>query len=106
MRLCSYWSKNIFYDSGSDYFPKKGAMEYTIVIAETTDSPATLQYLAPYTGAALAEYFIYRLAQKSTSRAGARLDSTRLDSITALIRFALSASTYKGRVLVSVSRHN
>ncbi|MQM19213.1 hypothetical protein Taro_052213 [Colocasia esculenta] len=34
-------------------------MEYTIVVAETADSPATLQYLAPYTGAALAEYFMY-----------------------------------------------
>ncbi|KAK4713537.1 hypothetical protein R3W88_019444 [Solanum pinnatisectum] len=37
-----------------------GAMEYTIVVAETADSPATLQYLAPYTGAALAKYFMYR----------------------------------------------
>jgi F-type H+-transporting ATPase subunit alpha len=35
-------------------------MEYTIVVAETVDSPATLQYLAPYTGAALAEYFMYK----------------------------------------------
>ncbi|KAB5514168.1 hypothetical protein DKX38_028074 [Salix brachista] len=39
---------------------EKGTMEYTIVVAETADSPATLQYLAPYTGAALAEYFMYR----------------------------------------------
>ncbi|XP_050267424.1 ATP synthase subunit alpha, chloroplastic-like [Quercus robur] len=38
---------------------EKGAMEYTIVVAETADSLATLQYLAPYTGAALAEYFMY-----------------------------------------------
>ncbi|KAK4356176.1 hypothetical protein RND71_025147 [Anisodus tanguticus] len=38
---------------------ERRAMEYTIVVAETTDSPATLQYLAPYTGAALAEYFMY-----------------------------------------------
>ncbi|MCD9640386.1 hypothetical protein HAX54_025672 [Datura stramonium] len=45
---------------GSNYFTGKGAMEYTIVVAETADSPATLQYLAPYTGAALAEYFMYR----------------------------------------------
>ncbi|KAI3834091.1 hypothetical protein MKX03_007776 [Papaver bracteatum] len=37
-----------------------GAMDYTIVVAEMADSPATLQYLAPYTGAALAEYFMYR----------------------------------------------
>ena len=35
-------------------------MEYTIVVAEMADSPATLQYLAPYTGASLAEYFMYR----------------------------------------------
>ncbi|KAL6557788.1 hypothetical protein OROMI_018138 [Orobanche minor] len=39
---------------------ERGAMEYTIVVAEMADSPATLQYLAPYTGAALAEYFMYR----------------------------------------------
>ncbi|GAB2294802.1 hypothetical protein Dimus_028995 [Dionaea muscipula] len=38
---------------------ERGAMEYNIVVAETADSPATLQYLAPYTGAALAEYFMY-----------------------------------------------
>ena len=38
---------------------QRGAMEYTIVVAENADSPATLQYLAPYTGAALAEYFMY-----------------------------------------------
>ena len=30
------------------------------MVAETADSPATLQYLAPYTGAALAESFMYR----------------------------------------------
>ena len=38
---------------------EKGAMEYTIVVAETTDSLATLQHLTPYTGEALAEYFMY-----------------------------------------------
>ncbi|VAI04842.1 unnamed protein product [Triticum turgidum subsp. durum] len=40
-------------------FHEEGAMEYTIVVAEMADSPTTLQYLAPYTGAALAEYFMY-----------------------------------------------
>jgi F-type H+/Na+-transporting ATPase subunit alpha len=38
---------------------QRGAMDYTIIVAENADSPATLQYLAPYTGAALAEYFMY-----------------------------------------------
>jgi F-type H+-transporting ATPase subunit alpha len=38
---------------------ERGGMEYTIIVAENADAPATLQYLAPYTGAALAEYFMY-----------------------------------------------
>jgi F-type H+-transporting ATPase subunit alpha len=38
---------------------ERGAMDYTIIVAENADSPATLQYLAPYTGASLAEYFMY-----------------------------------------------
>ena len=38
---------------------ERGAMDYTIIVAATADSPATLQYLAPYTGAALAEHFMY-----------------------------------------------
>jgi F-type H+-transporting ATPase subunit alpha len=35
-------------------------MEYTIVVMASANDPATLQYLAPYTGAALAEYFMYK----------------------------------------------
>jgi F-type H+-transporting ATPase subunit alpha len=38
---------------------ERGALDYTIVVAATADSPATLQFLAPYTGAALAESFMY-----------------------------------------------
>jgi F-type H+-transporting ATPase subunit alpha len=32
---------------------ERGSMDYTIIVAAAADSPATLQYLAPYTGAAL-----------------------------------------------------
>lgn len=39
---------------------ERGALDYTIVVAATADSPATLQYLAPYTGASLAEFFMYQ----------------------------------------------
>ena len=39
---------------------EKGAMDYTIVVAANANEPATLQYLAPYTGATLAEYFMYK----------------------------------------------
>ena len=39
---------------------EKGALSYTIIVAANADDPATLQYIAPYTGAALAEYFMYK----------------------------------------------
>jgi F-type H+/Na+-transporting ATPase subunit alpha len=39
---------------------EKGAMDYTVVIAANANDPATLQYLAPYTGATIAEYFMYQ----------------------------------------------
>merc|ERR1712100_85778 len=38
----------------------KGALGYIIIVAANADEPATLQYIAPYTGAALAEYFMYK----------------------------------------------
>jgi F-type H+-transporting ATPase subunit alpha len=34
-----------------------GAMEYSIVVSATASEPASLQFLAPYTGAAIGEYF-------------------------------------------------
>src|SRR5881398_768635 len=36
---------------------ENGAMEYSIVVAATASEPAPLQYLAPYTGVAMGEYF-------------------------------------------------
>ena len=38
---------------------EKGALSYTVIVVANADEPATLQYIAPYTGAALAEYFMY-----------------------------------------------
>ena len=43
-----------------DTLESNGAMEYTTIVAANADSPATLQYLAPYTGASIAEYFMYK----------------------------------------------
>ncbi|MCR5176162.1 MAG: F0F1 ATP synthase subunit alpha [Anaerovibrio sp.] len=37
-----------------------GAMEYTIVVVATASDSAPLQYLAPYAGVAMAEYFMYK----------------------------------------------
>jgi F-type H+-transporting ATPase subunit alpha len=38
---------------------EKDAMKYTIIVAASANDPATLQYISPYAGAALAEYFMY-----------------------------------------------
>ena len=37
-----------------------GAMEYSIVVSATASDPASLQYIAPYAGTAMAEYFMYQ----------------------------------------------
>lgn len=37
----------------------KGAMKYTIVVGATASEPASLQYLAPYAGCAMGEYFMF-----------------------------------------------
>ena len=36
-----------------------GAMDYTIVVSAPSSEAAPLQYIAPYSGAAMAEYFMY-----------------------------------------------
>ena len=39
---------------------KHGAMDYSVVVAATASDPAPLQYISPYAGTALAEYFMYK----------------------------------------------
>lgn len=34
-----------------------GAMDYTIVVAATASDPAPMQFIAPYSGCAMGEYF-------------------------------------------------
>ena len=38
---------------------KRWAMDYTIVVASGASDPASMQYLAPYSGCAMAEYFMF-----------------------------------------------
>tara|TARA_B100000963_G_scaffold16083_1_gene12316 strand:+ start:1747 stop:3264 length:1518 start_codon:yes stop_codon:yes gene_type:complete len=39
---------------------EKGALDYTVVVSAGASEAAALQYLAPYTGAAIAEHFMYQ----------------------------------------------
>jgi F-type H+-transporting ATPase subunit alpha len=43
-----------------DKLEQEGAMEYSIVVAANASDPATLQYMAPYCGCTMAEYFMYK----------------------------------------------
>ena len=39
---------------------KHGAMDYSIVLSSTASDPASLQYIAPYAGTAMAEHFMHQ----------------------------------------------
>lgn len=39
---------------------RRGAMDYTIVVNASASTPASMQYIAPYAGCALGEYFMYQ----------------------------------------------
>ncbi|MDO4284612.1 MAG: F0F1 ATP synthase subunit alpha [Eubacteriales bacterium] len=39
---------------------KHGAMEYSVILSASASDPAPLQYIAPYAGTALAEYFMHK----------------------------------------------
>ena len=40
---------------------ERGALDYSVIVAANASEPAALQYLAPYTGASIAEYFMYKV---------------------------------------------
>ena len=39
---------------------RRGAMDYTIIVSATASDSAPLQYIAPYAGCAMGEYFMNR----------------------------------------------
>ena len=43
-----------------DSLSRAGAMEYTIVVSATASELAPIQYIAPYAGCAMGEYFMYK----------------------------------------------
>ncbi len=45
-----------------------GAMEYTIIVSGSSSTPAPMQYIAPYTGCAMGEYFMWNGAKGKTPK--------------------------------------
>nr|YP_009241258.1 atpA [Drosera rotundifolia]AMK97271.1 AtpA [Drosera rotundifolia] len=83
---------------------ERGAMEYTIVVSESAASPATLQYLAPYTGTALAEYFMYRERHTLIIYDDLSKHAQAYRQMSLLLRRAPSREAYPGDVFYLHSR--
>src|SRR5213592_3914454 len=60
--ICVYVAigqKNSTVASVVEKLHQAGALDYTIVVASSASDPAPLQYIAPFAGCAMAEYFMY-----------------------------------------------
>lgn len=57
MCLCCYRTKASTVAQVVNKLEEHGAMAYTTVVSAASSDPAPLQYIAPYSGATLAEYF-------------------------------------------------
>ncbi len=59
--ICIYvpiGQKKSFIAQTSEIFRSRGALDYTIIVAAAASDPVTNQYLAPYAGTAIAEFFM------------------------------------------------
>jgi F-type H+-transporting ATPase subunit alpha len=79
-------------------------MEYTIVVAKNANSPATLQYLAPYTGVALAEYFMYKKQHTSIIYDDLSKQAQAYRQMSLLLRRPPGREAYPGDVFYFHSR--
>ena len=57
MRICSDRAKNSSVSNVVKKLEEHGAMEHTIVVASTASESAAMQFIAPYSGCAMGEYF-------------------------------------------------
>ena len=57
MYLCCNWTKRSTVRQIQKTLEEAGAMEYTTIVAATASDAAPLQFLAPYTGCAMGEFF-------------------------------------------------
>ncbi len=55
---CPVGQKNSKVAATVELLKKHGAMDYTIVVSASASDPVTLQYIAPYSATAIAEYFM------------------------------------------------
>jgi F-type H+-transporting ATPase subunit alpha len=81
-----------------------GAMDYTTIIMSGASSPAPLQYVAPYSGTAMAEYFMYRGEHALIVYDDLSKQATAYRQLSLLMRRPPGREAYPGDVFYAHSR--
>jgi F-type H+-transporting ATPase subunit alpha len=82
----------------------KGAMDYTTVIVASASDPAPLQYVAPYAGTAMAEFFMYRGEHALIVYDDLSKQATAYRQLSLLMRRPPGREAYPGDVFYAHSR--
>ena len=83
---------------------KAGAMEYTVIVSSPASDPASLQYIAPYAGCAVAEYFMYRGRDALVSYDDLSKHAVAYRTLSLLLERAPGREAYPGDVFYLHSR--
>jgi F-type H+-transporting ATPase subunit alpha len=81
-----------------------GAMEHTIVVSATASDPAPMQYVAPYAGCAMGEYFLYNRQHALTIYDDLSKHAASYREISLLLRRPPGREAYPGDVFYLHSR--
>ncbi len=81
-----------------------GAMKYSIVVVASASSPASMQYIAPYAGCAMGEYFMYRGGHALTVYDDLSKHAAAYREISLLLRRPPGREAYPGDVFYLHSR--
>ncbi len=82
----------------------KGAMDYTTVVVAGASDPAPLQYVAPYAGTAMAEYFMYKGEHALIIYDDLSKQATAYRQLSLLMRRPPGREAYPGDVFYAHSR--
>lgn len=81
-----------------------GALDYTIVVSASSSDPASMQYIAPYAGAAMAEYFMYKGQHTLVVYDDLSKQATAYRELSLLMRRPPGREAYPGDVFYCHSR--
>jgi len=87
-----------------ELFRQQGAMDYTIVVSAEASAPAPLQWLAPYSGCAIGEYFMFKGQDALVVYDDLSKQAVAYRQLSLLLRRPPGREAYPGDVFYSHSR--